>query len=86
MTGQSLLDDSGSIKELQPWRQSLNPGTLTRLRDLVDEDVRLLDVLKKCRADSHLTPLLDLANSSDDADLASLADRVLKVLLPVEGE
>ncbi|MFT5324610.1 MAG: hypothetical protein ACI8P0_002474 [Planctomycetaceae bacterium] len=86
MTGQSLLDDSSSIKELQPWRQSLNPGSLTRLRDLVDEDVRLLGVLKKCREESHLTPLLDLENSSDDADLASLADRVLKLLLPVEGE
>jgi len=59
---------------------------LTQLRDLAAEDVRLVDVLKKCRADGHLTSLLDCANSSADADLAQLADRVLKVLLPVEGK
>jgi hypothetical protein len=86
MTGQSLLDDSGSINELRQWRQSLNPGSLTRLRELAARDVRLVDVLKKCREGSHLTPLLDLANSSEDTDLAFLADRVLKVLLPVEGK
>lgn len=86
MTGQSLLDDSGSIEELQPWRESLSVKSLKRLRDLATQDVRLVNVLKKCREEAHLTPLLDLANSSEDADLASLADRVLKVLLPVEGK
>ena len=86
MAGRALLDDSGSIEELARWRQTLNRESLVRVHDLLTNDARLVNALKKCRSEANLIPLLDLANSEDDEKLARQAERLLREFLPVDNE
>lgn len=84
MTGRSLLDESGKIDELKKWRETVHRETLLRVRDLVSKDQQLTEVLKKCRATGNLTPLRELADSSDDGDTVDRSRRLLTLLVPVD--
>jgi len=86
MIGRSLLDESGAVDELSDGREGLSRGAMIRLYDLATEDERVIDVLKKCKSDGQLAPLRNLAEASDDENLAVLSRKVLSLLTTLGGE